>query len=61
MVGDVDGVVIVPGDRLAAVAEAGRARASAEDGYFDALRAGATTVGLLGLDASLVEDGGVTG
>ena len=47
-----------PGDRLADVAEAGRARAAAEDGYFAALRAGATTVELLGLDASLIEDGG---
>jgi 4-hydroxy-4-methyl-2-oxoglutarate aldolase len=61
VVGDVDGVVIVPGDRLAGVAEAGRARASAEVGYFDALRAGATTVELLGLDASLIEDGGTGG
>jgi 4-hydroxy-4-methyl-2-oxoglutarate aldolase len=61
VVGDVDGVVVVPGGRLADVAEAGRARAAAEDGYFDALRAGGTTVELLGLDASLIEDGGTTG
>jgi len=61
VVGDVDGVVVVPGDRLAAVADAGRARAAAEDGYFAALRAGTTTVELLGLDASLIEDGGQTG
>jgi 4-hydroxy-4-methyl-2-oxoglutarate aldolase len=58
VVGDVDGVVVVPGDRLAEVVAAGRARSAAEDGYFTALRAGATTVELLGLDASLVEDGG---
>ncbi len=58
VVGDVDGVVVVPGDRLADVIDAGRARASAEDGYFAALRGGATTVEILGLDASLVEDGG---
>ena len=61
VVGDVDGVVIVPGDRLDDVADAGRARADAEDGYFTALRSGATTVELLGLDASLIEDGGTAG
>ncbi len=58
VVGDVDGVVVVPGDGLDAVVEAGRARAAAEDGYFAALRDGATTVGILGLDASLIVDGG---
>ncbi len=57
VVGDVDGVVIVPGARLDEVVEAGRARAAAEDGYFAALRGGATTVGILGLDPSPVEDG----
>jgi 4-hydroxy-4-methyl-2-oxoglutarate aldolase len=61
VVGDVDGVVIVPGGRLADVADAGRARAAAEEGYFTALRAGGTTVGLLGLDASFIEDGGSAG
>jgi 4-hydroxy-4-methyl-2-oxoglutarate aldolase len=58
VVGDVDGVVVVPGARLDEVIAAGRARASAEDGYFAALRGGATTVDLLGLDTSLVDDGG---
>lgn len=57
VVGDVDGVVVVPGDALERVLEAGRARASAEAGYFDALRKGSTTVEILGLDPSLVEDG----
>ncbi len=57
VVGDVDGVVIVPGDRLAEVLAAGQARAAAEETYFDALRAGATTVELLGLDESLIRDG----
>ncbi len=57
VVGDVDGVVVVPGDRLDETIEAGRARAAAEDGYFAALRDGATTVSLLDLDASLIEDG----
>ncbi len=58
VVGDVDGVVVVPGGRLDDVIAAGRSRAEAEDGYFAALRGGATTVDLLGLDASLIEDGG---
>lgn len=61
VVGDVDGVVVVPGARLDDVTGAGRARASAEDGYFEALRAGTTTVELLGLDASLIDDGGDPG
>jgi len=60
VVGDVDGVVVVPGDRLAEVIDAGRARTVAEGGYFAALRDGATTVEILGLDAGLVEDGGPT-
>jgi 4-hydroxy-4-methyl-2-oxoglutarate aldolase len=55
VVADADGVVIVPGDALEDVLSAGRARADAEDRYFASLRAGETTVGLLGLDASLVE------
>jgi 4-hydroxy-4-methyl-2-oxoglutarate aldolase len=58
VVGDVDGVVVIAGDRLAEVIEAGRARASAEEGYFAALRDGATTVEILGLDPGLIEDGG---
>ncbi len=55
VVGDADGVVIVPGEALEEVLAAGRARAAAEDGYFTSLRAGETTVDLLGLDASLVQ------
>lgn len=57
VVADVDGVVIVPGDRIDDVVTSGHARESAETGYFDALRAGATTVDLLGLDASLIDTG----
>jgi len=60
VVGDVDGVVVVPGGRLAEVIDAGRSRLSAEIGYFAALRDGATTVGILGLDAGLIEDGDPT-
>jgi 4-hydroxy-4-methyl-2-oxoglutarate aldolase len=54
VVGDVDGVVIVPGPELGSVLEAGRTRAAKEQGFFEALRAGATTVELLGLDTSAV-------
>jgi 4-hydroxy-4-methyl-2-oxoglutarate aldolase len=57
VVGDVDGVVVVPGGSLGEVVAAGRAREAAEQGYFEALRGGSTTVELLGLDASLVDSG----
>ncbi len=57
VVGDVDGVVIVPGTSLTDVVAAGRGREEKERTYFAALRAGDTTLSLLGLDASLVEDG----
>jgi 4-hydroxy-4-methyl-2-oxoglutarate aldolase len=58
VVADVDGVTIVPGSSLESVLEAGRGRAEKEAGFFAALRAGRTTLDLLGLDASLVKDGG---
>ena len=57
VVGDVDGVVVVPGARLAECIAAGRARAAGESEYFAALRGGSTTVELLHLDAALIEDG----
>jgi 4-hydroxy-4-methyl-2-oxoglutarate aldolase len=57
VVGDVDGVVVVPGAALEAVLAAGRAREEAERGYFEALRSGSTTVALLALDESLVDSG----
>jgi 4-hydroxy-4-methyl-2-oxoglutarate aldolase len=57
VVGDVDGVVVLPGDALDDAVAAGQRRAAAEAGYFAALRQGSTTVELLGLDASLVEVG----
>jgi 4-hydroxy-4-methyl-2-oxoglutarate aldolase len=61
VVGDVDGVVIVPGPELGAVLATARARTAKEAGYFEALRGGATTVELLGLDTSVVVvDEGVT-
>jgi 4-hydroxy-4-methyl-2-oxoglutarate aldolase len=54
VVGDVDGVVIVPGAELGAVLTAAGARTAKEIGFFEALRDGATTVELLGLDTSVV-------
>jgi 4-hydroxy-4-methyl-2-oxoglutarate aldolase len=55
VVGDADGVVVLPGAALVEVAAAGRSRAEKEAGYFTALRGGATTLELLGLDADLIE------
>jgi 4-hydroxy-4-methyl-2-oxoglutarate aldolase len=57
VVGDVDGVVVIPRGRLDAVVEAGRSREAAEVGYFESLRQGSTTVEILGLESSLIEDG----
>ena len=57
VVADVDGVTFVPGGALDDVLAAGRAREAKEAGFFEALRAGWTTVELLGLDPSLVREG----
>jgi 4-hydroxy-4-methyl-2-oxoglutarate aldolase len=54
VVGDSDGVVVIPADDLVAVRAASAERTAKEQGLFEALRNGATTVDLLGLDASLV-------
>jgi 4-hydroxy-4-methyl-2-oxoglutarate aldolase len=54
IVGDVDGVTVVPAASLDAVCTAGEAREAKEVGFFAALRAGSTTVQLLDLDASLI-------
>ncbi|HEY6473106.1 MAG TPA: hypothetical protein VIY26_09450 [Acidimicrobiales bacterium] len=54
VVADVDGVTFVPAAAVEDVLAAGRARETKEDGFFSALRDGATTVELLGLDAALV-------
>jgi 4-hydroxy-4-methyl-2-oxoglutarate aldolase len=56
VVGDVDGVTVVPGGSLDAVLTAGRARAEKEAGLFTALRGGATTIELLGLDDTLTDE-----
>jgi 4-hydroxy-4-methyl-2-oxoglutarate aldolase len=52
IVGDRDGVTVVPRDNVDAVLAAGRARAQKEEGLFTALRAGKTTLELLDLDPS---------
>ncbi|MBV8462384.1 MAG: hypothetical protein JO368_03765 [Acidimicrobiales bacterium] len=54
VVADADGVVVVPGASLSEVRRAGQARADKEAGFFEALRAGRTTVELLGLDTGPV-------
>jgi 4-hydroxy-4-methyl-2-oxoglutarate aldolase len=55
IVGDADGVTVVPAARLDDVLAAGRARAEKELHYFDELRAGRTTLQLLSLDDASVE------
>jgi 4-hydroxy-4-methyl-2-oxoglutarate aldolase len=55
IVGDVDGVVVVPGDVLDDVLAAGHARAAREAALFDVLREGGTTVEAFGLDTTLVD------
>ena len=57
VVGDRDGVVVVPRDAVDAVLAAGQDRAAREAGLFEALRAGGTTIELLGLDPSPVSEG----
>jgi 4-hydroxy-4-methyl-2-oxoglutarate aldolase len=60
LVGDADGVTVVPGAQLDDVLVAGQARAEKEHALFDALRDGKTAVELLGLDHSAVENKGDT-
>lgn len=55
VVGDADGVTVVPAGRVDDVLAAGRVRADKEVGFFAALAEGRTTVELLGLDPSPVE------
>lgn len=54
VVADTDGVVFVPAGRAARVAAAARARAEREARLLEELRAGRTTLDLLGLDPSAV-------
>lgn len=55
LVGDADGVVVIDRGQLKACRDAGAARAAKEGGFFDRLRAGATTTGLLSLDLSPID------
>ena len=55
VVGDVDGVVAIPASSLGDCLAAGNARTAKEQAFFEQLRAGATTVALLGLDIRSVE------
>lgn len=57
VVGDADGVVVVPDATLADVINAGRVRASQEARMFRALWEGRTTLDLLGLDPSPIQEG----
>jgi 4-hydroxy-4-methyl-2-oxoglutarate aldolase len=57
IVGDADGVVVIPHTTLDATLEAGRARAAKELQLFADLKAGMTTLELLGLDAGSVDRG----
>ena len=54
VVGDRDGVVVIPANSVDDVLEAGRQRADKESKMFEALRGGASTVELLGLDLTPV-------
>ena len=56
VVGDRDGVVVVPGASLDRVLEAGRQRCSKEEAMFETLRRGGTTLELLGLDVSAITE-----
>jgi 4-hydroxy-4-methyl-2-oxoglutarate aldolase len=55
VVGDADGVTVIGAATLERVLDAGRTRADKESGFFTALRGGATTVELLGLDTSPID------
>ncbi len=57
VVGDADGVVIVPGEHLDAVLQEASERAHKETALLEALRGGKTTVKLLKLDTSVVRFG----
>ena len=58
IVGDADGVTVVPQDTLDDVFGAGRARADKERDLFAQLRAGRTTIELLDLDPSPIKRDG---
>jgi 4-hydroxy-4-methyl-2-oxoglutarate aldolase len=55
IVGDADGVVVIPQGRLTEVLAAGRARATKEEHLFTELKSGRTTIELLGLDDAPID------
>jgi 4-hydroxy-4-methyl-2-oxoglutarate aldolase len=55
LVGDVDGVTVIPHARIDEVRTAGLGRAEREQHYFEQLKAGRTTLELLGLDAASID------
>lgn len=55
IVGDVDGVTVIPHAHLAEVLAAGQARAQKEQHFFEELRNGRTTIELLGLDTRPID------
>lgn len=56
VVGDVDGVVVIPSATVDAVLDAGRARAAREQELLAKLRAGSTTIELLDLDPTGLDE-----
>jgi len=56
LVGDADGIVAIAPQMLTDVIAAGRTREARELGMFERLKAGATTVELLGLDISSIRE-----
>ena len=54
IVGDVDGVTVIPAERLQEVMAAGQVRAAKEKVLFEELKAGRTTIELLSLDPDRV-------
>src|SRR6266536_5381213 len=57
LIGDADGVTVVAAKELEDVSPAGAARAEREQALFAALRDGKTTVELLGLDPTPIDEG----
>ena len=57
VVGDRDGVAVLPAAQFDEILQAGRDRAAQEDEMFGALRSGRTTVELLGLDTTSIDRG----
>ena len=57
IVGDTDGVTVIPGSSLDDVLAAGQGREAKEQGFFTALKDGETTIDLLSLDPTLIVEG----